>query len=159
MLLSGEQRAWAVKSGVLKLEVVSCRNLLHGFRPTYIKIEYGRDLAHSAHGGIVLKDKYESHRREEKRPKANERRHDHHLSREIEQRAQRVMWRDHPIGFKAEHELSVNDCRNSVRISVMSQTPLKLEPDVCMGYVSATTVPELLKQVGLWKETQDDEEL
>jgi hypothetical protein len=63
MLLSGEQRLNHAQTGVLKLEVISSRNLAHGFRPSYIKIEYGRNL-HSherEHADVIFGSVYRSH--------------------------------------------------------------------------------------------------
>jgi hypothetical protein len=40
--------------------------------------------------------------------------------REVVQNNYPVVWRDQPIGYKAEHEICVEDCRNAVQISIMT---------------------------------------
>jgi CRP-like cAMP-binding protein len=137
MLYSGGNEIDNVRGGVLQLEVVSVRNLQHAQDKLYVIIEYGKSFDHSKrsadawrHGGeknasrseaynpgVFHNDHYRSH---EVDPKVFLEKMPENQRREVVQNNYPVVWRDQPIGYKAEHEICVEDCRNAVQISIMT---------------------------------------
>ena len=165
MLFSGRQELGSVRTGVLQLEVVSVRNLGHGNHKLYVKIDFGPDLeeknqrgrrkrhswragtkaASGSHSenyrpGVFINEYYRSHDVEPRKCVS--------AHRKAEGRSQ-VYWRDMPaVGSRAFHEMCVEDCDHSIRVSIM--TPVR-GADKCLGTLTAKTIPELLEMVRLWK--------
>jgi hypothetical protein len=150
MLLSGNQRKGYCKSGVLKLEVACVRNLKHSFKPAYVKFEYGRHLDKGGREYTdVVHEKIDSHKWQVPKMTRAQWRAD---GKRALRASSSLTWRDHPVGFKAEHDFCIADCRNGVRISIMSEKS-GLGSDICLACFTAPTIGDLLRQLGLWSKT------
>ena len=160
MAVSDQPEAGCVQGGVLQLEVVSVKNLWHDMEDLYAVITYGKELDETKTGKRdrnAWRDGAEHSNTRSAEYTPGTFTNDYYCSKTVhpadcltdipdDERSKHkrghcpVKWRDMPVGFKAYHEICVENCCDGVQISIMQPNLGKVLPHTPTCSCNSSTV-------------------